>query len=149
LFGAEGDDTFDLRQAWIEFGNPKEFPLTLKVGRQILSYGDERLIGAFDWNNIGRTFDAVKLRWEEKTWWLDAFASSVVCARARQLQSKRFYNGNETNREQVFSGLYFSTTAIPVQTTELYVLHLHENDSFRYSPNPLVGHQFLYHRHAD
>src|SRR4030095_7762270 len=35
LFGAEGDDAFDLRQAWIEIGNPKKFPLTLKVGRQI------------------------------------------------------------------------------------------------------------------
>src|SRR4051812_33411538 len=52
--GAEGDDSFDLRQAWIEIGNPKEFPLTARIGRQILSYGDERLVGAFDWNNIGR-----------------------------------------------------------------------------------------------
>ena len=63
LLGAEGDDAFDLRQGYIEIGNPKEFPLTLKAGRQILSYGDERVIGAFDWNNIGRTFDAVKFRW--------------------------------------------------------------------------------------
>ena len=52
----------------MESGDPKAFPLTLKVGRQILSYGDERLIGAFDWNNFGRTFDAVKLPWEAKTW---------------------------------------------------------------------------------
>jgi len=29
--------------------------------RQELSYGDERLIGAFGWNNIGRVFDAAKL----------------------------------------------------------------------------------------
>src|SRR3954469_4118962 len=43
--GAEGDDSVDLRQAWIELGNPKEFPLTLKLGRQVLSYGDERLVG--------------------------------------------------------------------------------------------------------
>ena len=33
----------------------------------------------------------------------------------------------EVFRQQVFTGLYFSTTAIPVQTTDLYVLHLHEN----------------------
>src|SRR5262249_19886502 len=46
--GAEGDDAFDLRQGYVEFGNVKECPLTLKIGRQILSYGDERLIGAFD-----------------------------------------------------------------------------------------------------
>jgi len=135
LLGAEGDDAFDLRQAWFEIGNPKEFPLTLKVGRQILSYGDERLIGAFDWNNIGRTFDAVKLRWEEKLWSLDAFASTVVVPERGSYNQSDFGNGNETDRHQVFSGLYFSTTAIPVQTTDLYVLHLHENDSPKYQSN--------------
>jgi len=45
-------------------GNHKEFPVSLKVGRQELSYGEERLVGAFAWNNIGRVFDAVKVRWQ-------------------------------------------------------------------------------------
>jgi hypothetical protein len=134
VLGAEGDDAFDLRQAWIEFGNAKDFPLTLKVGRQVLSYGDERLIGSFDWNNIGRTFDAVKLRWEEKDWWLDAFASSVVVPTRGKYNQSDFFNGNETHREQIFSGLYFSTTAVGPQTTDLYVLHLHENTSPAYQP---------------
>jgi hypothetical protein len=143
LLGAEGDDTFDLRQGWIEIGNTKEFPLTLKVGRQILSYGDERLIGAFDWNNIGRTFDAAKLRWEEKLWSLDAFAGSVVVPERGSYNQSDFANGNETHREQILSGLYFSTTAIPVQTTDLYALHLHENDSAKYQSNPLGDTNFL------
>jgi Alginate export len=143
LLGAEGDDSFDLRQAWIEIGNAKKFPLTLKVGRQILSYGDERLIGAFDWNNIGRTFDAVKLRWEEKDWWLDAFASTVVVPEVGSYNQSDLFNGNEIHREQVFSGLYFSTTAIPVQTTDVYVLHLHENDNPRFSQNPFGDTNFF------
>ena len=113
LLAAEGDDAFDLRQAWVEFGNPKNFPLTLKIGRQILSYGDERLIGAFDWNNIGRTFDAAKLRWEEKMWSLDAFAGSVVIPTRSEYNQSDFLNGSELHRQQIFSGLYFSTTAIP------------------------------------
>jgi len=36
------DDAFDLRLASIEIGDPKHF--SLKLGRQELSYGDERLI---------------------------------------------------------------------------------------------------------
>ncbi|HEV7869280.1 MAG TPA: alginate export family protein [Chthoniobacteraceae bacterium] len=132
---AEGDDTFDLRQGYIEFGDPTAFPLTLKVGRQILSYGDERLIGAFEWNNIGRTFDAVKLRWEEKKWSLDAFASSAVVPARGQYNQSDFYNGNETDREQTFSGLYFSTTALSFQTTDLYALHLSENSNPRFLPD--------------
>ena len=143
LLGAEGDDSFDLRQGWFEVGNAKEFPLTLKAGRQTLIYGDERLIGASDWNNLGRTFDAVKLRWEEKAWWLDAFASSVVVPERGSYNQSDFFNGNETGREQIFSGLYFSTTAVGPQTTDLYVLHLHENANPRFAQNPLGDTNFF------
>ena len=124
--GAEGDDPFDLRQAYIEIGNTKDIPWGIKVGRQILSYGDERLIGAFDWNNIGRTFDAVKLSYKAPTWWVDAFASTVVTPHREGYNQSDLFNGNETEREQVFSGIYFSTTALEFQTTDLYALHLHE-----------------------
>lgn len=132
LLGAEGDDSFDLRQSYLEFGNAKAHPLTLRVGRQVLSYGDERLIGAFDWNNIGRTFDAAKLRWEEKSWSLDAFASTVVVPERGSYNQSDFLNGNETDREQTFSGLYFSTTAIGPETIDLYALHLYENTNPSY-----------------
>src|ERR1041385_941724 len=36
-------DQIDLHQAYVTIGNHKEFPLSLKVGRQELSFGDERL----------------------------------------------------------------------------------------------------------
>lgn len=143
LLGAEGDDSFDLRQGYIELGNSKEFPLTLKVGRQILSYGDERLIGAFDWNNIGRTFDAAKLRWEEKDWWLDAFASTVVVPARGQYNQSDFVNGNETERQQVFSGLYFSTSALSFQNTDVYALYLHEDTGPRYQPTAIGDTNFF------
>ena len=57
-------DTIDLRQAFVTLGNQKEFPLSLKAGRQELIYGEERLIGTAPWNNITRVFDAAKLRWQ-------------------------------------------------------------------------------------
>ena len=129
VLGAEGDDPFDLRQAYIEIGNTKDIPFGIKVGRQILSYGDERLVGAFDWNNIGRTFDAVKLSYKAPTWWIDAFASTVAVPHREGYNQSDLFNGNETEREQVFSGLYFSTTALDFQTTDLYAFHLHEEQA--------------------
>ena len=126
VLGAEGDDPFDLRQGYIEIADYSKCPFGLKIGRQILTYGDERLIGAFDWNNIGRTFDAVKLTYKQKDWWVDAFASSVVVSQRSEYNQSDLFNGNETDREQVFSGLYFSTTAWGPQTTDIYALHLHE-----------------------
>ena len=55
----EPDLVSDVHQAYVRVGGAREFPLSLKLGRQEMSYGDERLIGAFDWNNIGRVFDGV------------------------------------------------------------------------------------------
>jgi hypothetical protein len=108
-------DRFDVHQAWVRLGNPQEFPLSLKVGRQELIYGDERVIGAFDWNNIGRVFDAVKVRFDHEKFWVDAFTGRVVLADDHEL--------NLPNDYDWFSGLYASARAlIPVQETQLYVL---------------------------
>lgn len=54
---------FSLYEAWAKFYfNPKWY---LKVGRQILSYDDERILGALDWNNAGRKHDAALLGFEK------------------------------------------------------------------------------------
>ncbi len=70
----------DLRQLFLELKSPwHAAPLTLKVGRQILAYGDERFVGGFDWSNVSRVFDAVKLVYTPHAWvQLDVFASRVV-----------------------------------------------------------------------
>ena len=108
-------DQFDLHQAYIGLGNAEEFPLTLKVGRQELAYGDERLVGSFDWNNIGRVFDAVKLRYETPDFWLDLFTSRVVLVDDHSF--------NMPNEYELFSGAYASTrTLIPRHESQIYFL---------------------------
>ena len=104
--GSEGDDPFDLRQAYVELGNPAKFPLVAKVGRQEFIYGDERLIGAFDWNNFSRTFDAVKLRYDapEQKFWVDAFASHVVEIREYGPDENRGWTFNDANWQDTFAG---------------------------------------------
>src|SRR6188474_1483819 len=77
--GAEGDNPFDLRLAWIEIGDGKNSPFSVKAGRQVILYGDQRLIGPLEWSTLSRTFDAVKLRYDHGDGlWVDAFISSVV-----------------------------------------------------------------------
>jgi hypothetical protein len=95
-------DTVDLQQAYVELGNAKNFPLTLKLGRQEMTYGDQRFIGISDWSNTGRTFDAVKLRYNisEKSW-VDLFVSRVVIPVDDQF--------NESNDYDNFSGIYASS----------------------------------------
>lgn len=108
-------DRIDLLQAYLTLGNPKEFPLSLKAGRQELSYGDERLVGAFDWNNLGRVFDAAKVRYESSVLWVDAFVGRQVLPKDGQ------FNG--ANDYDFFSGIYASSQSlVPGQETQVYFL---------------------------
>jgi len=111
---AESDGPVDLHQAYVTLGNHKEFPLSLKVGRQELSYGDERLVGAFAWNNIGRVFDAAKVRWQNSWFGVDMFTSRIVLP-----DDNNFNTWNDYN---VFSGAYLTTKKIPKNTAEFYFL---------------------------
>ena len=108
-------DQFDLHQAFLQIGDAKAFPLTARIGRQELVYGDERLIGNADWGNIPRTFDAARLRFENGHLWVDGFVARVVIPDN--------HNFNVANDYDWFSGVYASTTQlIPKQETQLYLL---------------------------
>ncbi len=121
LLGAEGDNPFDLRQAYVEIGDGKSFPLSLKVGRQVLLYGDQRLIGPLEWSNISRTFDAVKLRYTGKDGlWVDAFISSVVVI-------DRF-GMDDSDKDSLLSGLYAHIPTLGIQDTELYALYFDDTN---------------------
>ena len=121
-------DMTDLHQAYVKIGDGKGCPWTIKLGRQELVYGDERLIGASDWTNTKRSFDAAKIRFENQDIWVDAFVSRVVLARDNVF--------NNDNTYDTFSGIYASTkTLIPKQETQLYVLARNvEANSTRVTP---------------
>jgi hypothetical protein len=71
-------NTWDIRQAYVEIGDPENKIFGLRVGRQELNFGDQRLIGASPWTNVGRVFDAVRGTIRYDGYRLDMFASSVV-----------------------------------------------------------------------
>jgi len=52
-----------LYEAWAQvYFNPE---WSVKIGRQVLSYDDERILGALDWNNAARKHDAALLAFEK------------------------------------------------------------------------------------
>lgn len=117
--GPEQDGIVDLHQAYVTVGNHKEFPVSVKVGRQELSYGDERLVGAFAWNNIGRVFDAAKVRWQHEWFAAEAFGSKLVLPNDN--------NPNVWNDYASFCGLHLTTKKLPKNTTELYFFARNED----------------------
>lgn len=97
---AERDGPMDLHQAFVFIGNHKEFPVSLKLGRQELVYGDQRLLGHLRWNNNARTFDAAKVRWQNSLFGVDVFTGGLVY--------NDHDNLNRANSQDRFSGAYFN-----------------------------------------
>jgi hypothetical protein len=73
-------NVWDIREAYVRLGNSGEGPADLLVGRQMFSFGDERVIGPSDWANMGRTFDTVRLDLHPKKVKVSIFAASVINA---------------------------------------------------------------------
>jgi hypothetical protein len=57
-----GSDLF-LRQGFMLIRNFLTPNLSLKAGRQLMVWGNHRMFGHFDWNNVGFAFDGVTLRY--------------------------------------------------------------------------------------
>lgn len=104
-------DPFDLRQAYVRVGRDEGGPVAVTVGRQLLVYADQRLIGPLDWTNTARAFDAAKL--ELRTRWLDldVFASSVVVNDPTE-------RPNESDFDFGFHGVY---GRVRTGTTQIFV----------------------------
>jgi len=113
--GRPNEDRLDLQQAYVSLGDLAQFPLQLQAGRMQLLYGDQRVIGPSDWGNVTRSFDAVRLRFQQSPFWADAFLSRVVVR-----EDGKF---NQSNEKDHFWGLYGGVKKLlPWQDLEVYFL---------------------------
>jgi len=106
---------WDIREAYARFGSPTEGWIDLVAGRQMFSFGDERVIGPSDWSNMGRTFDTIRLDLHPPGLKVSIFAASVINAIDGQID--HHIDGN--NIYGIYSGF---TQLIPHATLEPYVL---------------------------
>lgn len=104
-------DNFDFRQAYVEFHyNPVKF----FAGRQLLNFGNERVIGISDWTQTSRSFDGFDARIGDKNR-VDLFSASVVNIYPTSLD---MHSGGLN-----YDGVYGSiNTWIPRTTLEPFVL---------------------------
>ncbi len=80
--GALDDPALGVHQGYLAY-SPNDW-FTLKLGRQELIYGDHLLIGNVDWSNVGRSFDALKMKFSFERGWLDAIWSLLSDAESGQ-----------------------------------------------------------------
>ena len=68
---------FDIRTAFADVGTGQA-PVALRLGRQELAFGEQRLLGHLAWVNTGRVWDAARATLRSKPVQVDVFAASLV-----------------------------------------------------------------------
>lgn len=97
------EDRFDLHQAYVEYEG-------VRMGRQKLNYGVRRLIGAGEWSNTARTFDAVRVRQTHPYGVLDLFAAKPIA-----VQPDKFNDWQRPTNRHLSSelyGVYYTTNRL-------------------------------------
>jgi hypothetical protein len=110
------DGFTDLHQGYLQVEDFLKPGVSLRVGRQELIYGGERLVGAFGWDNVGRSFDALKLGYATKTWWTDFLLAKTIDRRST----------GRGDRDQYLYGVYSRFFADRPQYLEIYGLHFRD-----------------------
>ena len=94
-------DGLDMHQAWVELTS-EDGVWSARVGRQEAAYGGERLVGAVNWTQQGRSFDGARVRYrptEDVS--LDGFAFRIEDSDAFGFPDvdRSFYGVHTTLRE--------------------------------------------------
>jgi len=112
-------EALDIREAYFDYNEMLGGALGIQLGRQLITYGDQRLVGAFEWSNTGRSFDALRIKYNKG-------------AESLQLFSALMQEGNDSaptvNENITFSGIYNSFTVAPFLMTDIYYLNKNYND---------------------
>ncbi|MCI0694288.1 alginate export family protein [candidate division KSB1 bacterium] len=130
IWGEEGSSltplhAVDLHQAYLEIDHPAKLPFLIRLGRQQLSFGSERLLGSYDWDNVGRAFDALNVQFGGDEQKLNLW-----------LAQTRDHNAPTVARNQEFGGAYFSSSRLLPMTFDAYVLVLYDARNFESVANP-------------
>lgn len=82
----------DVHQAFAQVDSPFRLPLQLRLGRQEMTFANERLIGASNWGNTGRSFDGARATWlAGRTLSVDAWADRPSARSAGATGARHFY----------------------------------------------------------
>ena len=131
------DNNLDLHQGYLLFKDVGWAGLDLKVGRQKMMFGNQRLVSINNWNTLGRSFDQVRVTYSAPKYSVDAWAAltketDVTVDHANfglasnTIVPKRANKHGILESDQVFFGTYGTMKVLPRTTIEPYVMYLRD-----------------------
>lgn len=102
--------------------------LTLRVGRQELLYGDQRLISPLDWANTRRTFSGARGIYTGEKWNIDGFFTHPA---DRSVANQSTID--DADEDQDFFGVYATRKGLDIGAVDFYYLGFEDQDvDFQY-----------------
>jgi hypothetical protein len=122
---------WDLQNYFVDLAlpSPLEETVWLRVGRQELFYGNQRLVSPLDWSNIRRNFEGLKVFTKQETWDLDLWLVNPVNT-ATPNAGVLAVNDNsfdQRNEDYLFGGAYGTYKGIENHTIDLFLLYANLN----------------------
>ncbi|MBI4718002.1 MAG: alginate export family protein [Planctomycetes bacterium] len=130
------ENRWDLHQMFFDlrlFGEQQ--PWTLRVGRQELRYGAERLVSPLEWATVRRRFDAVKLFAKYEKWDIDLWYAKPVIVQRKQ--------HDRYDEDHDFYGAYVTYKGIPRHALDFYFFATDDTGN-RVNPNGNAGDRSIY-----
>ena len=106
-------DRLDFHQAYLDVGSPASgpVPITVRIGRQKLVYGSQRLVSPLEWVNTARVFDGARIGVGAGPGRkLDAFATRLVPVTPTGLNDHGPTGSRMFNSQ--LHGVYYTDTAL-------------------------------------
>lgn len=124
-FAADGaNNRIDIHQGYFDLKNLFDLPLTVRVGRQEIIWGDHRVIGNLVWSNQGRVFDGGRFMWDTDTIHAEAFAIKVD--EDGYLSSS--VDGSGNSDENIYAGMLAFKKLLPGALIELMYIQKNNQD---------------------
>lgn len=124
-------DAVRIHQAYIDMKHFPDASLSMRLGRQELTYGREALVGADDWDLDGRSFDAIRLYTNNPCWNADGFYALVGDTTG---------SGHKIH----FEGLNLKRTSLMKTVNEVYGFYLSIPPNVSYVDNTPARESKLY-----
>ncbi len=122
-FAADGpNNRIDIHQGYFDVRKLFDLPLTVRVGRQEIIWGDHRVIGNFVWSNQGRVFDGGRFMWDTDAIHAEAFAVTV--------DEDGFLpvDGDDNSDESIYAAMIGFKKLIPSALLELMYIQKNDQD---------------------
>ncbi len=108
----------DLQEAWLQF---RVDDVALRLGRQEMVLGSQRLVGSRDGTNVRRNWDGARATFEGAGWHIDVFGMQLV-----DVEPNGVFN-DSSDDDRVLAGVY-ATSDVGWTSVDLYYLYARFDD---------------------